>query len=272
MTDGDRAYRATRRDGVLRVGQPGAEWFSSGWNGGRRRVDCAYNVSVPDGWNRTDLESYADDRLERAEFGRLEGTAAGYNRDGSVGRNDDPLVLFTGVDLEHARGARRGSVTVYATAGISNPAALPMDPVGGSHPTESDSESAADPTFTGAGTVNLIVGTTRALAPGALANLLAVAVEAKTTTLLGETGFPGTTTDAVVVGHDPDGSRAEFSGSATPVGAATRACVREAVRASLRSRYGDGTEIPESVADAEHGISTDRRARVFRPLLEGDGD
>jgi adenosylcobinamide hydrolase len=112
------------------------------------------------------------------------------------------------------------------------------------------------------GTVNLLVATTRALADGTLATLLGTAVEAKTATLLAETGFTGTTSDAVVVGADPSGERAPFAGSATPVGAATRACVREALRASLASRYAD-RELPGSVADAEYGVSTDRRATVF---------
>ncbi|MEY7851316.1 adenosylcobinamide amidohydrolase [Natrarchaeobius sp. A-rgal3] len=250
MTDREPPYPAVRRDGVLRVGRPGTEWLSSGWNGGRRHTDCVYNVSVPDGWSRTDLEVYAGERLERAGFER---------------ENGESPVLFTGVDLEHARGAQCGSVTAYATAGLSNPAQLPMEAAGRSLPDESDRSD--ERTRPGTGTVNLVVGTTRALAPGALANLLAVAVEAKATTLLTETGFPGTTTDAVVVGHDPSGEPTPFSGSGTRVGAATRACVREAVRASLRSRYGGDAEIPGSVDDATYGTSTDASATVFRPPL-----
>ncbi|QRV14100.1 adenosylcobinamide amidohydrolase [Haloterrigena salifodinae] len=249
MTATDPAYEAVRRDGVLRVARPGTEWFSTGWNGGRRTADCAYNVTVPDGWDRTDLEAYVDERLERADF-----DAGG-------------PALLTGVEQTDARGARRGSVTAYATAGISNPAALPMDP-------EDDSSAGVpDPTdgdaTPGRGTVNIVVGTTRALASGALANLIAVAAEAKATTLLAETGVPGTTTDAVVVGHDPTGERAAFSGSGTDVGRATRACVREAVSASLKAHYADTeADLPNSVADATYGVSTDGRAEVFRPSLE----
>ncbi|RQG96621.1 adenosylcobinamide amidohydrolase [Natrarchaeobius chitinivorans] len=280
MTERAQAYRAIRRDGVLRVDRPETEWLSSGWNGGRRRTDCAYNVSVPEGWSRTDLAAYADERLERADLECLERHSQNGLRDAI---EDRPPVLFTGVDLEHARGARCGSVTVYATAGISNPAALPMDPDSGTLPTDSDFGSTSDgrrggergseaDTRPDPGTVNLVVGTTRALADGALANLLAVAAEAKAATLLATTGFPGTTTDAIVVGHDPAGRAAAFTGSATPVGEATRACVRETVRASLRSRYdGDGS-IPDSVADADHGTATDVRAQVFQPALEESED
>ncbi|GAB3676680.1 adenosylcobinamide amidohydrolase [Halopiger thermotolerans] len=274
--DGERAYEAVRRDGVLRVRRARSEtasdgeteWLSTGWNGGRRTAGCAYNVSVPDGWDRTDLGAYVDERLERAGF------SEGGGGDGPETRGEPP-VLLTGVDLEDARGARCGPVTVYATAGISNPAALPMAPDadGDAVPTDADtgpgsgSDSSTEPDPTG--TVNLIVGTTRALEPGALANLIAVAAEAKAATLLAETGFPGTTTDAVVVGHDPSGPSVPFSGSGTAVGAATRACVREAVRASLRSHYaGTETAVPPSIEAATHGVSTDVRATVFRPADE----
>lgn len=254
-------YDPLRRDGVLRVSRPDIEWLSTGWNGGRRTADSAYNISVPDGWERTDLETYVDERLERAGF------------DGADDGGDAP-VLLTGVDMADVRGARRGSVTVYATAGISNPAALPIDPAESAESAESaaagdggtslESAGTGEPNQ-GPGTVNLVVGTTRALAPGALANLIAVAAEAKAATLLAETGVPGTTTDAIVVGHDPTGQPAAFSGSGTDVGAATRACVREAVRAALAAHYADrDATLPESVETAPAGVSTTVRANVFR--------
>ncbi|MFB6311935.1 MAG: adenosylcobinamide amidohydrolase, partial [Salinirussus sp.] len=161
---------------------------------------------------------------------------------------------------EHLRGARLGPVEVYATAGLSNPAALPMAAA------ESDGrdESTGASNDRGPGTVNLIVGTDRALDDGALASLVAVAVEAKAATLLAQTGFPGTTTDAVIAGTDPGGDPAAFAGSATAVGGAARACVREAVTASLQSRYAE-EPMPETVAEASYGLSTDQRAEVFRP-------
>ena len=242
-------------EGVLRARREGARWLSTGWAGGCRTAGAAYNVSVPTGFERTDLDAYLAERRERAGF------------------SESGPCLLTGVELQHARGVRCGPVTAVATAGVSNPAALPMDLDGDPDP-DPDGEraeiecgsgdSSSDPHV---GTVNVVVGTERALADGALANLLAVAVEAKTATLLAETGFPGTTTDAVVVGCNPAGEKVAFSGSATEVGACARACVREAVRASLASRYGEGTDatIPDSVVDAEHGLVTDRRADVFEP-------
>ena len=115
-------------------------------------------------------------------------------------------------------------------------------------------------------------------------------MEAKTTTLLSLAGFPGTTSDAVIVGSasghaaasetthttdeattrttdsestgTTDDAATVFSGSATDVGSAARACVRDAVRASFQSRYAS-TDVPATVADADHGVVTDERATVF---------
>ncbi len=273
------AFETTRRDGVVQLHREGMAWLSSGANGGRWQTNAAYNLSVPDGWPRTDLETYVLDRLER------------------VGFDDRGPALLTGVDMTDARGARCGSVTAVVTAGITNPAALPMDPPGGVLPREDGvseqgdqlSEQGDDESI---GTVNILLGTTRSLSDGALANLLTVAAEAKAATLLETTGFPGTTSDAVVVGHDPSGPRTEFSGTATAVGGATRACVRDALRASLRAHYdGSGVEdtaatknnadgetantvgsengtaitLPTSLEDAKYGISTDIEADVFSP-------
>jgi adenosylcobinamide hydrolase len=231
-------FEATIADGVLELHRPGTHWLSTGWDGGFERAAAAYNVTVPEGWERTDLGTYISERRERAGF-----TASG-------------PTLLTGVEMRHARGARLDPVVAYATVGLSNPAALPMEPTG------TGEERRDRPS--NVGTVNLLIGTTRCLNEAALATFLGIVVEAKTATLLAESEFPGTTTDAVVVGSDEVGEPATFAGSATPVGAAARACVREAVRASFRSRYAE-REVPSSVADAEHGVVTDRRAEVFTP-------
>ncbi|WP_418281685.1 adenosylcobinamide amidohydrolase [Halorubrum sp. DTA98] len=249
--------RADVSDGVCRCRLPGGRFLSTGFDGGVHVADAAYNVTVPEGWGDAgvrDLRSYVDDRLAGVGFTPGSGPA-----------------LLTGVDQAHARIARNGEVSVVATAGVSNPAALPIGAA------ERDADRARSHEGTDRnrpiGTVNLVVGTDRDLAPGALANLVAVVAEAKAATLLSATGYPGTTSDAVVVASDPDGGSTEFSGSATPVGSATRACVRDALLASLSSRYdglddatgrvtGDG--VPESVSDAEHGVVTDREATVSR--------
>ena len=227
-------FDATVRDGVCRLARPDTRWLSTGHAGGEHRAPVAYNCTVPEGWTRTDLDAYVAERLD----------SAGFEARGPT--------LLTGVDQRHARRARLGPVEAVATAGVSNPASLPVDGAartdGGHH----------------AGTVNVVVGTTRSLAPGALPNLLTVAAEAKAATLLELFGVPGTTTDAVVAACDPEGDPARFSGSATAVGGATRACVRDAVAASLRSRHPDGEYVAES------GVVTDERATVSR-LPTSDG-
>lgn len=278
-SDEPTAFETTRHDGVVRLHRDGTEWLSSGANGGRWETDAAYNLSVPDGWPRTDLETYVADRLERAGF------------------DERGPALLTGVDVADARGARCGSVTAVVTAGLSNPAVLPMDPQGGTLP-DGDLENASEPGDP-VGTVNILVGTTRSLSEGALANLLTVAAEAKAATLLETTGFPGTTSDAIIVGHDPAGRQSEFSGTATAVGAAVRACVRDALLGALCAHY-DGSEfessgeleatdkseleatdraeleetadaetrpvigVPTSLEEAKYGLSTDVAAEVFR--------
>ncbi|WP_049906488.1 adenosylcobinamide amidohydrolase [Halorubrum tebenquichense] len=257
-------FDATVSEGVLRLHRPETRWVSTGWDGGRARAAAAYNVTVPEGFDRTDLAAYRDERLARAGFDDGRNDSGGGAPD-----RDAPPTLFTGVSMDHARGARLGPVVAYATVGLSNPAMLPMEPAGAGvsdKSAEMDDSRSAEPTDRPErlGTVNLIVGTTRRLAPGAAANLVAVAAEAKAATLLAAAGVPGTTSDAVVVADDPDGEPAEFSGSATAVGAAARACVRDAVRAGLRSRYPDG-DVPGPTADAEHGVVTDERAEVFDP-------
>lgn len=234
----DSLFEFAVREDVLQLRAPETSWLSTGWDGGYRRADAAYNISVPTGWDRKDLTAYIGERLEAARF-------------------DSPgPALLTGVDLTHAMGARLGSVTVVATVGLSNPASLPLDP----DPTPTRDEP--DDSWPRPGTVNILAGTTRALDESGLATLLGVVVEAKTATLQQLTGFTGTTSDAVIVGSDPDGDPSTFAGSATAVGDATRAAVRDAVRAGLEHRYAE-TAIPGSVVEADTGIVTDGRAEVF---------
>ncbi|QLG63830.1 adenosylcobinamide amidohydrolase [Halorarum salinum] len=259
-------FEAAVRDGVCRLRRPGTRWLSTGANGGESVADAAYNVTVPDGWPETDLATYVRERRERAGFLADGASDRAPDRDGF--RADSPTpALLTGVDQRHARRARSGPVEVVATAGLSNPASLPVVGFGTNRNStrksgDGDSNRRDDPRL---GTVNVVVGAARSLTPGALANLVAVAAEAKAATLLAAAGFPGTTTDAVVAGCDPDGERAAFSGSATVVGDAARICVRDAVLASLESRYSvEDRSVPDSVADAEYGTVADGTATVSR--------
>ena len=229
-------------DGVSQFFRPSTRWLVTGLGGGYRTADAAYNVTVPEGFDRTDIDSYAAGRLD----------SAGFDAEGPA--------LLTGVNQTDARAARSGPVVVLATAGLANPATLPVPGADGG-----ETRGAGDYRFDDTpGTVNLLVGTTCSLSDGALATLLSTAVEAKTATLQSLTGFTGTTSDAVAVGCDPSGERATFAGSATPVGAATRRCVRDALRASLDARYAD-RDVPAAVDSAEYGVRTDGRATVFDP-------
>ena len=244
-------FESTVREGVCRLRRSGTRWLSTGYDGGSSRADAAFVISVPEGWNETDVSDYVRRRLD----------AAGFEASGPA--------LLTGVAMRHAHRARRGPVEAVVTAGVNNPAALP---VGDDLAVASGDSAGRSPTGTidgdepdvrHAGTVNVVVGTTRSLAPGALANLVAVSAEAKAATLLAEVGVPGTTSDAVVVGCDPAGDTATFSGSATPVGSAARVCVRDALTAALGSRYGEESP-PESVEAAEYGVVSHGVAEVER--------
>jgi len=241
-TDGPTpVFESTVREEVCRLRRPGTRWLSTGYDGGQSRADAAFLLSVPEGWSETDVSDYVRRRLD----------AAGFEESGPT--------LLTGVAMRHAHRARRGPIEAVVTAGVNNPAALPV----GDGVTGVSDEGGADSGRRHAGTVNVVVGTTRSLSPGALANLVSVAAEAKAATLLAEVGVPGTTSDAVVVGCDPAGDHATFSGSATPVGSAARICVRDALTAALASRYADGSP-PESVAAAEYGVVSDGVAEVER--------
>lgn len=241
-------FDATRRDDVLELRRPDTEWLSTGWEGGRCRADALHSLTVPKGWYPEEMAADVAARLEEARF----------ERDGPV--------LITGVAARHARGARFGPVEAFATAGVSNPAALPVPDPWSEQATDSEAAppSAPEDDRPRPGTVNVVVGTERALGEAALANLVAVAAETKAATLSALVGVPGTTSDAVVAATDPAGDAAAYSGSATAVGAATRVCVREAVSAALVARYPD-EEFPDGVEDAEHGTVADERADVFQP-------
>jgi adenosylcobinamide hydrolase len=233
----DQIFEPRLRSNVLQVRSPTTDWLSTGFDGGHQQANAAYNITVPEGWTATELADYVEKRL----------TDAGFEQPGPA--------LLTGVDQRHARRAVLDPVEVIVTAGVSNPATLPP---GSASKTTVDTATPFRP-----GTINIIAGTTQALSDGALANLVSVVTEAKTATLLRLTGFSGTTSDAVIVGSDPNGQGAQFSGSSTPVGRAARACVRDALTAALESRY-ETDAIPESVDDAVYGCATTVESTVSK--------
>lgn len=232
--------------GVCRLALPEGRWLSTGWNGGYRDSDAAYNVTVPEPFERQDLDAFAARRRREA----------GYDSPGPT--------CFTGVDMSHARLARAEGVVVCATAGVSNPATLPLVGEHGAVPGSHDRSTAATDDEPPVGTINLLVGSNTHLSAGGLASLLATATEAKTATVKRVTGFTGTTSDAVVVGCPRGGKAGNYAGSATAVGDATRRCVRDAIVASLTSRYPEGNW-PQSVSAAKHGVRTTGPTTVEDP-------
>mgnify|MGYP002761158521 CR=1 FL=1 len=210
----DGGFQAAVADGVCRFWRPhrSTRFLSTGFDGGECVASAAYNLTVPAGWGddgRRDLRAYVSKRV----------AAAGFDDDGvrtdELTQTDESPALLTGVDQRHARVARLDGATVLATAGVSNPAALPVPPVPADDPSTAEgrdergrrSEDRAErdrPVDRQVdGTVNLLVGVDRPLGPGALANLVSVVAEAKAATLLATVGVPGTTSDAVVVGCPP---------------------------------------------------------------------
>jgi len=246
---------------ALRLRRPETRWLSTGW-GGRLRADAAYNVSVPEGFDRTDLGAYRDDeRLARAGFKSEEDPPTLFTR-----RFDGPRVRRTSRIGRRVRDRR---------------AVEPGDVADGS-----DGSDRSDGRCWRLGARRR--GVDRGTAPAT------------------RYGQPGSRNDAAARrrrGGEPrrgrgrgegrdvarDGGRAgdderrggrrrrpdrgaAFSGSATPVGAAARVCVRDAVRASLRSRYPDG-DLPGPAADAEHGVVADERTSGgFRAMTTDNND
>lgn len=220
-------FETAHSDGVLQFARQNTKWISSGWNGGITTAHSAYNISVPEPWERTDLETYAENRRNQAGF-----STAGPS-------------LFTAVAIDHAYCASDASVTVIATAGLSNPTMYRPNP------SESSTNAAGRET---PGTVNLLLGIERNLPDHCLIEVLCGAIEAKTLTLYQETGIPSTTTDAVIAGSAPTGKQSRFAGSATALGQAVRRCTRDAILASLHSRYPE-QQYPRDKTDAEYGIT-----------------
>jgi len=81
----DEVFEITISDGALQAGRPDTDWLSTGVDGGRGRADAAYNITVPSGWDDTDLSEYVARRT----------AAAGFETDGPA--------LLTGVEQQHAK-------------------------------------------------------------------------------------------------------------------------------------------------------------------------
>jgi adenosylcobinamide hydrolase len=173
------------------------EALSSGVDGGRRAVNNILNIQVPHDFSHDDPKSYVD------------GMAASLTLEG------DCLALLTAVEMKNVRILSDACVTVFVTAGLTNPSSF--------------------------GTINIIVISSETLSEGAIAGTIITATEAKTRALLDKgLQFTGTTSDAVIVAYEKSSENEPilYSGPATPLGSRVAKLVRLAVKEALKAHYG----------------------------------
>ena len=173
------------------------EALSSGVNGGRRAVNNILNIQVPHDFSHDDPKSY------------IEGVTA------SMTLEEDCLALLTAVEMKNVRILSDGCVTVFVTAGLTNPSPF--------------------------GTINIIIISSETLSEGAIAGTIITATEAKTRALIDKgLEFTGTTSDAVIVAYENNGEDEPilYSGPATPFGNRVAKLVRLGVKEALKAHYG----------------------------------
>jgi adenosylcobinamide hydrolase len=173
------------------------EALSSGVDGGRRAVKNILNIQVSHDFSHDDPKSYIE---EMAASMTLEG---GY------------LALLTAVEMKNVRILSDACVTVFVTAGLTNPSSF--------------------------GTINIIVISSETLSEGAIAGTIITATEAKTRALIDKgLKFTGTTSDAIIVAYEKssEGQPILYSGPATPLGSRVAKLVRLGVKEALKAHYG----------------------------------
>jgi adenosylcobinamide hydrolase len=173
------------------------EALSSGVDGGRRAVKNILNIQVPHDFSHDDPKSY------------IEGMAASMTLEG------DSLALLTAVEMQHVRILSDACVTVFVTAGLTNPSSF--------------------------GTINIIVISSETLSEGAIAGTIITATEAKTRALIDKgLQFTGTTSDAIIVAYEnsTEGEPILYSGPATAFGSRVAKLVRLGVKEALKAYYG----------------------------------
>jgi len=173
------------------------EALSSGVNGGRRAVNNILNIQVPHDFSHDDPKSY------------IEGVAA------SMTLEEDCLALLTAVEMKNVRILSDGCVTVFVTAGLTNPSSF--------------------------GTINIIVISSEKMSEGAIVGTIITATEAKTRALIDKgLGFTGTTSDAIIIAYEQtgEGEPILYGGPATPFGSRVSKLVRAGVKEALKAYYG----------------------------------
>jgi adenosylcobinamide hydrolase len=173
------------------------EALSSGVDGGRRAAKNILNIQVPHNFSHEDPKSYID---EIAASMKLEG---GY------------VALLTAVEMKNVQILSDAYVTVFITAGLTNPSSF--------------------------GTINIIVVSSTTLSEGAMAGTIITATEAKARALIDKgLHFTGTTSDAIVVAYENsrDDEPILYSGPATLFGSKVVKLVRLGVKDALKAYYG----------------------------------
>ncbi|MDV0441448.1 adenosylcobinamide amidohydrolase [Methanorbis furvi] len=173
---------------------------STGVDGGMKNISTILNRTVPNNFDHDNPLVYIRDIL----------TAKGYET--------DAFGLLTAVSMHNLCVLQYDYITVFVTAGVSNPNPDPAKP----H------------------TINIIVTSDESLSDAAILETIITATEAKAHALknLGR-DFTGTTSDAVVVAAIPSGTpRHLYAGTFTEVGRRVYDAVLNGVTASLDRHEG----------------------------------
>ncbi|WP_298750128.1 adenosylcobinamide amidohydrolase [uncultured Serinicoccus sp.] len=193
---------------------------SASVGGGLVRPRWVTNLMVDDGFDRTDLAAYADERA--AELG-LTGPGT---------------TLLTAADVRQVATAEVEGVRCWATVGVTKPTWAVAPAAGPGSPAERVGEAPPPP-----GTINVVVALPVALSTSALVQALGTITEAKAQVLV-QAGVPGTGTasDAVAilcpevpegVLDDPCGPAEAFAGVRSAWGQRVARAVHAAVAAGL---------------------------------------
>jgi len=128
---------------------------------------------------------------------------------------EDCLALLTAVEMKNVRILSDGCVTVFVTAGLTNPSSF--------------------------GTINIIVISSEKMSEGAIVGTIITATEAKTRALIDKgLEFTGTTSDAIIIAYEQtgEGEPILYGGPATPFGSRVSKLVRAGVKEALKAYYG----------------------------------
>jgi adenosylcobinamide hydrolase len=171
---------------------------STGVNGGSRPASTIFNHTVPGNFDHADPFRYLWQIATAAGFG------------------EDFFGLLTAVPMRHLCILQYDFITVFITAGVTNP----------------------NPDPTAPHTINIIVVSREGLSDGALLETIVTATGAKAHALgLMKYPFTGTTTDAVVVASEGE-VRHTYAGTATEAGRRVYAAVARGVQEALDRQEG----------------------------------